>query len=246
MMFLLEKQLSLILFLIVFIVLVSIGPSLSDFTSGSIVEFTTFYVNLAVIFGAGIFMKGQVNRRFMLIYASSLVLNYYIFYAFISFSYNNIYARFWTMFVAALPSYIIFNYYNFIQCKLLSVLDRLGVSNKVADSVVGPVGSTNLILTIANYAAFWVVIDFGMAMYASVYGVTHGLAYNESIVQMFNTNGHINIFPVYDTFITVIDAFFTIIIANRVIRDQKRPDALGVGRYMTWDSRKLIPRNQAS
>lgn len=233
-MFFLEKPLHVICFVFVFVVLVSIGPSFEDFTSNSIVEFTTFYVNLTVIFGAGMFMKGPVNRRFMLIYACTLVANHYVFYTVLLLFQDNIYMRFWAMFIGTLPMYIMFNYYNAIQCKMLSVMDKLGVNERIADRIAGPIGTTNFMLTFASYATFWLTVDFAIASYASIYGITHGLAADGSIVKVFNTFGHFNIFAVYDASITVIDGFFTILIAHRIIRDQKRPDALGVGRNMTW------------
>ena len=236
-MFFIERPLHVICFLFVFAVLVSLGPSFDDFTSASIVEFTTFYVNLTVLFGAGLFMKGPVNRRFMLIYACALVANHYIFYTVLLAFQGNIYVRFWAMFLGTLPTYIMFNYYNAIQCKMLGVMERWGVKDRTADRIVGPIGTTNFILTFATYSAFWLTIDFVMAMYASLYGLAHGLVPNGSIVSIFNAHGHVNIFTLYDASIIVIDAFFTILIAHRIIRDHKRPDALGVGRHMSWHNR---------
>ena len=39
----------------------------------------------------------------------------------------------------------------------------------------------------------------------------------------------------YDTLILLVDALVTILFAFRIFQDQKKPDALGTGKYMTWD-----------
>ena len=235
-MFFVEKPLHTTCLIIVCVMMLLIGPSFEDFTSESIVEFTTFYVNLSVIFGAGIFMKGHVNSRFMLIFGFAMILNHYVFYQVLSLFPDNIYGKIWSMFFGTLPVYILFNYYNFIQCKTLTMLDKMGVNEKLITKMVGPIGTTNFMLTCASYATFWLAVDFLLAIYNTVYGLSYGLAPDERITTLFAQNNHFNIFILYDSSIVVIDAFFTVLLAYRVVKDQVRPDALGLGRNMIWSN----------
>lgn len=244
-MFFLKSPLRIFGFLAVALAMFMMGPSFVDFSSESIVEYATFYVNLGVIVFGGLFMRGMVNQRVMVILGLSLIANHYLFYAYLALFPDNIYARFWCMFVSTLPIYLAFNYYTYFQCRLLSVLEKLGVSDARADRLVGPIGTTNLVITFNFYATLWIVSDFIVASYASIYGLLHGMPTSGSVIRIFESNNHINIFLVYETWVLLVDAVFTIILAHRVLRDQKRPDALGIGHSMTWDKTRSI-RSQAS
>lgn len=221
--------------LIVLSILFSMGPSFSDFHYDSYIEFTAFYVNLTVLFSAGIFLKGKVNRRFIIYFGIAMILNNVIFYTWSDLFASNLYAKFWAMFVATLSWYLFFNHYNYIQCKALNFFERVGVNDALADKIVGPVGTTNLTIAINFYVVFWLVVDFMVAAYASLYGLSYGLAPRGSISAIFEQNNHINLFVMYDALIVVCNALVTILLAHRIVLDQKRPDSLGLGCNMTWD-----------
>lgn len=244
-MFFLRSPMRLIGFAVVASILFMLGPDFADFSSESMVEFTTFYVNLSVIVLAGLFMRGHVNQRTMIVLGTAFIANHYLFYAYLFEFQQNIYARFWTMFVSTLPMYFAFNYYTFLQCKCLSLLQKLGVKDETADKLVGPIGTTNMTLTFNFYATMWLVIDFCLASYATIFGLAHGMGPTESIVGIFAATNHINLFTAYDSLIILVDAVFTVVLAHRLLLDQKRPDALGLGRSMTWDKSRSI-RSQVS
>lgn len=234
-MFFLRSPLQTLSFLIVFAVMFSLGPSLESFTSKSLIEFATFYANLGVIACAGALLKGPINRRFIIVLSFSLIANYYVFYSALEMFTGNIYAQFWTMCLGSTSIYIILNYYTFFQCKSLSLMEKIGVPDNIADAIVGPIGTTNLMISFSFYACFWLTVDFSIAVYSITYGIIYGLPFDGRITTLFTENKHFNIFVIYDSLILLVNAFFTIILAHRIYLDQKRPDALGVGRSMTWN-----------
>lgn len=227
-------------FLLLTVILYTTGPSISDFKAESIIEYAVFYANLSVFFFAGIFMRGVINRRFCLMLGISIILCHYFFYTFLTFAGDNTYLKVWSFFVGTLPLYLGVTYFTLIQAKCLNFLERMGVSDDVADKIVGPVGTTNLSIIFSAYVAFWLLIDFLLATYCISYGLYYGSPHNELLTPLMAANGHFNVFFGYDVLVLTVDAFFTILIAHRAIVDQKRPDALGVGPTMYFDSSKAL------
>ncbi|GEA06216.1 hypothetical protein KUL42_09770 [Alteromonas sp. KUL42] len=215
--------------------LISIGPSLGDFTSESIIEYAIFYVSLWVIFYAGVFMKGKANNRYVFLLGVTLVVNHYLFYAFLELSGELIYLKLWVFFVASTPMYLAFTYYTSIQATLLNFFEKIGVSDKTADKIVGPIKSTNLGIMLSCYASFWMVLDFTIAIYSTAYGLYYDVPADGKVTTAFASNNHINIYFLYDSIVILADATLAILLAHRVVKDNKRPDAIGLGRYMTWD-----------
>lgn len=239
-MFSLDIPLRVITLLILTAILFTTGPSISDFNTDSIAQFSLFYSNLFVFFFAGIFMRGTINRRYCLVLGVSIILCHYSFYSFLSLAGDNIYLKVWSFFIGTIPLYIGLTFFSFFQAKLLNLFEKLGVKNETADNIVGPVGTTNLAIIFSAYAAFWIFVDFLFAMYCSLYGYAYGLQNDQLITELFKANNHFNAVALYDTVVFVIDAFFTILIGYRAIIDQKRPDALGVGPTMTFDESKAL------
>lgn len=220
--------------------LFAIGPSLADFTSNSVVEYSLFYVSLSVIFYAGVFMKGKANNRLIFLFGVTLIINHFLFYNFLEWAGNNIYLKLWAFFVASTPMYLAFTYYTVIQAKALNLFERLGVADETADRIVGPIRSTNLGITLSTYATFWMGMDFCIATFSITYGLIYDVPVDGRITTAFTQNNHVNIYYIYDSLVMLFDAFLAIALASRVIRDNKRPDALGAGRFMTWDKTKVI------
>lgn len=132
--------------------------------------------------------------------------------------------------------YLGFRYYHVMQAKLMNFLDRVGVSEHQTDKIVGTVGTTNLWLMCTAYAGFRVVLDFTIAFGSTLYGLYYEVpAIGGRVTTELAQNGHPNPYVMYDVIIILVDAAFAIALTHRVTRDQKRPDALGLGRSMTWD-----------
>lgn len=234
-------------FILLTVTLFMMGPSLVDFTSSSIIEFLAFYVHIWVIFFAGIFMRGKANRRAILVLVLSIIANHYLFYAYLEWVQGYTYAKLWCMFVAGLPMYLAFTYYTYFQSRCLAFFERIGLSDSVADRIVGPIGTTNFWILCSCYATFWAFGDFFIAVYSSVYGLVYSVpAIDGRVTAEFLSNGHVNVYIVYDSVIVVVDSVFAVLVAHRVLRDQKRPDALGIGRSMTWDKSRVKTLNRVS
>jgi hypothetical protein len=223
-----------------------LGPSFQDFSSSSWVEFVVFYIHVWVLFFAGVFMKGVVNRRAVLLFGLSLVANHFLFFWFLEQVGSYTYAKLWCFVVSGLPMYLVFTYYTTIQARLLSFLDGR-VSDSVADKVVGPLGTTNFWLLCSGYATFWIVIDFLVGAYASLYGLYFDVpGVGGRITPVMVENGPFNIYALYDSIVMLTDSVFAVLLASRVLQDQKRPDALGLGRFMTWDKKRVTGLGRAS
>ncbi|MAI64069.1 MAG: hypothetical protein CL600_04170 [Alteromonas sp.] len=239
-MFTSDIPLRVITLLILTAILFTTGPSLSDFDTNSLIQYTVFYANLFVFFFAGVFMRGAINRRYCLVIGFSIILCHFTFYSFLSLAGDNVYLKVWSFFVATIPLYVGLTFFTYFQAKLLNLLERIGVKNETADKIVGPVGTTNLAIIFSGYAAFWIFTDFLLAVYCSAYGFVYGLPHDQLITDLFIANGHFNAIAAYDAVILLVDAFFTILMGYRAIVDQKRPDALGVGPTMTFDASKAL------
>ncbi len=79
-MFVVEQKSRFICFIILAFSICYFGPAISDFTLESWVEYIVFYINLLVLFFAGVYMRGHLNRRAALVFGVSLIANHYIFY----------------------------------------------------------------------------------------------------------------------------------------------------------------------
>ncbi len=138
--------------------------------------------------------------------------------------------------------YFVFRYFHVLQVKLMNFLDNIGLREDQTDMIVGPIGTTNFWFMCSVYASFRVVLDFIVAFSSSVYGVYYEVPIvGGRITTVLAQNGHPNPYLLYDAIIILVDAAFTIALAHRVIVDQERPDALGLGRSMVWD--KSRPRD---
>lgn len=239
-MLLIDHPFKTISFLALSVTVIAMGPSFEEFTSSSWVEHLSFYSYTLILFFAGVYTKGAVNRRAVLLFGICLIMNHQIYYSYLELMHNYTYAKVFVIMVGGIPTYLLFTYYQWLQSKALNVFSRCGVRDEIADKIVGPVGHSNLWMFFSGYAALYVVIDFSFSVYFGMYGLVHGVpAYGGRIAPVMLENGHPMILSYYSAIVVLIDSIFAILLTKKVLFDQKRPDALGTGRYMSWDNSKV-------
>lgn len=183
-----------------------------------------FYACVFVLFFAGAYMEGPVNRHLAFCFGLLLILNYVIYYGLYDLLPGSSYISVSLGVLGAAPGYLFYVYRSYIYARIGSHLPCLRKCLPIRATNVGFLFIIYYQVSMLN-EAFYMVGMWALALYHEVPADGY-LSDMMSVSDMVLPN-------VRDGFQALIDFIFCILLIIRCISDRKRPDAIGMGKTLS-------------